>query len=189
MILIVLAALALASVPLLGGDLRRFAHLELRWLWLAPLALAVQVLILNVLPGGSHAVHALVHVATYALLGAFIWVNRRLAGAPLLALGCASNLVAILGNGGVMPQAAAAHRLSGVAVRNGFNNSAVLAHPHLLFLGDIIPAPAPFGLSNVLSIGDCLLFAGLVVALHTVSGSRIARSARPVAPVSHAGKL
>jgi hypothetical protein len=189
MILIVLAALAVASVPLLGGDLRRFAQLELKWLWLAPIALAVQVLILNIVPGGSHTVHAVVHVGTYALLGAFIWANRRLSGARLLAAGCASNLIAILSNRGVMPQAAAAHRISGVFVRRGFDNSAVLAHPHLLFLGDIIPVPAPFGLANVLSVGDCLLFVGLVVALHSVSGSRVTRTATPVAPVPHAGKL
>jgi hypothetical protein len=174
MILIVLAALALASVPLLGGDLRRFAAYELRWLWLAPVALVAQVLILNVLPEGNHALHAAIHVGSYAMLGAFICANRRLPGARLLALGFVSNLAAILGNGGVMPQAVVAHRISGVVGRHGFNNSTVLAHPHLLWLGDIIPVPAPFGLSNVLSVGDCLLFAGLVVALHAISGSRLA---------------
>jgi hypothetical protein len=171
MILILLAFAALASVPLFGGDLRRFAQVQLRWLWLAPAALAVQVLIFNVLPGGSHTAHALVHLGTYALLGLFIWGNRRLPGAWLLALGCASNLAAILANAGVMPQAVAAHKLSGVFTRRGFDNSAIVSHPRLLWLGDVIPVPAPFGLANVMSVGDCLLIVGLVVVLHSVSGS------------------
>lgn len=171
MILVALALAALVSVPLCGGDLRRFAQVQLRFLWLAPAALVVQIVIFNIIPGGSHTAHAAIQIATYVLLGLFIVANRRLPGVPLLALGCACNMIAIISNGGVMPQAVAAHRISGVFVRRGFDNSAVVAHPHLLWLGDIIPVPAPLGLANVMSVGDCLLVIGLIVTLHRVSGS------------------
>ncbi|MDQ6728902.1 MAG: DUF5317 domain-containing protein, partial [Actinomycetota bacterium] len=42
--------------------------------------------------------------------------------------------------------------------------SVALAHPALLWLGDIIPWPGP--LPNVLSVGDCLVYAGTLVLLH-----------------------
>jgi hypothetical protein len=170
MILFVLAALVLASVPLCGGSLHRLAELELHGLWLAPLAFAIQLAITTVAPGGSHALHAGLHLLTYVLLGACLWANRRLPGARLLALGCALNATAIAANGGVMPQSRAAHRLAGLPVRGGFQNSTLLRHPHLLWLGDVIPVPAPLHLANVLSVGDCVLFAGMAVLVQVSCG-------------------
>ena len=38
MILFLLAALCVVSVPLTGGSLRRLATLRVRWLWLGPVA-------------------------------------------------------------------------------------------------------------------------------------------------------
>ena len=49
----------------------------------------------------------------------------------------------------------------------GFENSAPLAHPHLLWFGDVIPWPGPF--PNVLSIGDLLIYAGTLILLHRIS--------------------
>lgn len=165
MVLIVLAALCILSVPLAGGSLGRLAALRLRCLWLAPVALALQVLIVNILPGGSHAVHVAVHIATYALILAFLWVNRAIAGTRTIALGTLSNTLAILANGGVMPASASAQRLAGLHEGAGFHNSAAVAHPHLLWLGDIIPVPGP--LPNVLSVGDLIIFTGMLILLHT----------------------
>jgi hypothetical protein len=145
---------------------------------MAPLAVAIQVVILALVTGGSAGLHAAIHVSTYALAVAFIWINRRIPGAWLLGLGCGANLIAIVANGGVMPQTTAAHRLSGIVEHPGFDNSRVLAHAHLTWLGDVIPVPAPLGLANVLSVGDLLLFVGLLVLLHSVSGSRLTRGGR-----------
>lgn len=186
MILVLAALIGVLTVPLAGGDLRRLADVELRGVWLAPLAVAIQVVILALVTGGSARLHAAIHVSTYALAVAFIWANRRLPGARLLGLGCAANLAAIIANGGVMPQTAAAHRLSGIVEHAGFDNSRVLSHPHLAWLGDVIPVPAPFGLANVLSAGDLLLFAGMLVLLHAVSGS-FARGGTP--PVAALGSV
>jgi hypothetical protein len=41
-----------------------------------------------------------------------------------------------------------------------------VADPHLLWLGDVLPVPLPLGLSNVLSVGDLVLYAGALVLLH-----------------------
>lgn len=167
MILIVLALLCVISVPLAGGRLAALATIELRCAWAAPLALGLQFVILTIAPGGHEALHVAVHVGTYALAALFIWANRRLPGVPLIAAGTLMNVLAILANGGVMPRWATAQRLAGLSAGSGFHNSAVLVHSHLLALGDIIPVPAPYPLGNVLSIGDCVLFAGALVLLHT----------------------
>lgn len=182
MILIVLAVLCLLTVPLTGGQLRRLGNLRLRWIWLGPLAVAIQTVLVTLAPEGSHVVHAGLHVATYLLVAIFLWGNRHLPGALIIATGAFLNGLAITVNGGVMPTAATAQRLAGLASSGGFHNSAVLAHPHLLWLGDIIPVPWP--LPNVLSVGDIIIYAGLLVLLHRVTHAR--KSEREAAEVGAA---
>lgn len=164
MILIVLAALCVVTVPLSGGSLSRLGDLQLRWMWLAPVALGLQVLIVTIVPSGNMTLHALVHIGTYFLIVVFLWANRKIAGAGVIGLGTLANATAISANGGVMPASLRAQRLAGLTEGGGFHNSAALLHPHLLWLGDIIPVPGP--LPNVLSIGDCVIFAGLLLLLH-----------------------
>jgi Family of unknown function (DUF5317) len=83
------------------------------------------------------------HLASDALVGAFLVANPRLPGMPVLALGAGLNVLAIAANGGVMPASASALRIAGIDVTDGFANSAAVAHPHLLWLGDVIPVPGP----------------------------------------------
>jgi Family of unknown function (DUF5317) len=174
--LLVLTALALiASVPLAGGRLSRLAEIRPRAVWAVLLAAALQVGITDVIPGGSHALHAAVHVFSYVLDAYFVFANRRLTGFPLVALGAALNVLAIVANGGVMPASASALRISGIASRPGFDNSAALAHAHLGFLGDVIPVPGPWPIGNVLSVGDLVIFLGALVVLHVGCASRLSR--------------
>jgi hypothetical protein len=174
MLLVVTALALVASVPLAGGHLSRLAEIRLRGIWAVLVAVAIQVAITTVVPGGSHWLHAALHMLSYALDVYFVFVNRRLVGVPLVALGAALNLLAISSNGGVMPASAAALRISGVARRAGFDNSVALAHPHLAFLGDVIPVPGPWPIGNVLSAGDLIIFVGALVVLHSACASRLA---------------
>jgi Family of unknown function (DUF5317) len=180
MILIVIAALCAISVPLTGGRLGRLSELRLRGVWTAPLALALQVLIITVAPSGHPRLHIAVHIATYVMVGAFLAANRRVAGVTVVGIGAFMNALAIVVNGGVMPAAATAQRLSGLIEGGGFHNSGVLAHPHLLWLGDIIPVPGP--IPNVLSIGDCIIFAGMLLVLHRACGKASAVAVGQPAP-------
>ena len=164
MILIILAIACLITVPLTGGSLTRLASLRLRWLWAAPAALLVQVIIMEIIPNSNQIVLGWIHVASYALIVAFLWANRRIAGVPVIAAGTISNMLVIVVNGGVMAASRTAQRIAGLSLGGGFHNSNALSHPHLLWLGDIIPIPGP--LPNVLSIGDCIIFAGTLVLLH-----------------------
>jgi hypothetical protein len=181
-LLVVLAIACLLSVPLRGGRLGRLADIRLRAQWAALAALVVQVLVLGVFTGGAAWWHAVAHVATYALAGWFVWANRSIPGVVVIAAGGALNLLAIAANHGVMPTSPWAERAAGLEPTGAFANSTVLHHPHLLWLGDVLPVPAPFGLSNVLSVGDLLIYAGALVLLHRTTRRRPRDTAAPAAP-------
>lgn len=172
MLLVIVAIALLATVPLAGGRLTRLADIRLRSVWAVLLAAAIQVAITQV-SGGSHAMHAGLHVLSYVLDAYFVFANRRLVGVPVVALGAALNVLAIIANGGVMPANAGALRIAGIAERAGFDNSAAVAHAHLAFLGDVIPVPGPWPIGNVLSIGDLIICAGAFIVLHHACNSRL----------------
>ena len=135
----------LITVPLAGGRLSALADVQLRRPWLAAAGISLQVVVLAIAPGAVGELGAPLHVASYALLGAFAWSNRRLAGVPLIALGGALNALVIVVNGGVMPaDPDAIARAAGRTVREGgeFSNSAPATDPTLGFLGDVIATPA-----------------------------------------------
>jgi hypothetical protein len=168
--------LCFASVPLARGRLGALADLRFRAPWLLVLAIAVQILIVSVIPAeGSPGLHNAVHVATYFLVGAFVIANRRIPWVWLVALGGGLNFAAITANGGVMPADPDAVAAAGLAVDPGeFANSGVVANPHLAFLGDVFAIPASWPVSNVFSVGDMLILAGALLAMHCVCASRIA---------------
>ena len=174
MFLVYAALLALASVPLLGGRLAALADLELRRPWLVAAALAAQVLVTTVAPGAFDGAGSAVQLATYALLAAFLWSNRFVPGLPLVTLGASCNFAAIAANDGVMPASRGALRVAGLPFDKGgeFANSAAVDDAKLAFLGDVLAIPQALPASNVLSIGDLLIFAGLLVALHALCASR-----------------
>jgi hypothetical protein len=164
----------LASVPLARGRLSALADLRLRRPGLALAAILMQIVIISLLPAGSHGLHRGVHIASYLVLGAFAWSNRRVAGVPILALGGLLNFIAITANGGVMPASRKAlASLPQVAAKGDFANSQVLAHPKLQFLGDVFASPSTWPMHNVFSIGDIVLFAGVAVLLHVTCASRL----------------
>jgi Family of unknown function (DUF5317) len=177
MLLVVLALVCIASVPLAGGRLRKLADIDLRAIWAVILSGAIQVLITSALPGGDHGLHVGLHVLSYVLVGWFLVVNRRVIGIPVIALGAAMNMVVIAANGGVMPASQTALRIAGIGPSEGFANSTALEHPRLLPLGDVIPIPGPWPIGNVLSAGDLLIFAGLLILLHVLCESRLASPA------------
>jgi hypothetical protein len=176
--------LCLLSVPLAGGRLSRLADVKLRAAWLAVAAIAIQVVIVSVLPGSIGALGEPLHMASYLLLGAFAVINRRIAGLPIIALGGLSNFICITVNGGVMPADPDALRAIGRSPSSDeFINSTALAHPKLAFLGDIIPTPASWPVTNIYSVGDLLILAGAFVLVHVACGSRLVpRRFRVAAP-------
>jgi Family of unknown function (DUF5317) len=175
-VLLVPVVLCVGAVVLLGRTFAPLTELRLRAAWAAAAALGIQVVVLGLLPDGSRPLHAVLHVLTYALAGWFVFSNRTIVGVPLLAAGGALNVIAIVANGGVMPASRTAMAAARMHPTSGFQNSAVVDHPHLLFLGDVIPVPAPGPLRNVLSVGDFVLLAGAVMLVLRCSSPRAART-------------
>jgi hypothetical protein len=103
------------------------------------------------------------------MLGVCVWWNRGLPGMLVMALGAGLNALAITINGGTLPASAAALRAAGIHDRPGFDNSDVLSHPHLGWLGDVMATPSWLPMRNMLSVGDLVLFAGAVILVITVT--------------------
>ncbi|HEX9343992.1 MAG TPA: DUF5317 family protein [Actinomycetota bacterium] len=159
-------------MPLFGGRLSLLADAHVRLAGVLPLALALQVLAVNV-PGVPQHLRPVLQVASYPVGLVFVAANWRLAGIPLVGLGALGNLAAILANGGTMPATAAALASAGLAAHpHRYANSAAVAHPRLAFLGDLFSVPRRFPLHNVFSVGDLLIALGVVVAVHALCGSR-----------------
>jgi Family of unknown function (DUF5317) len=175
MLLGVVFLLVVLTVPLAGGTLSRVGDLSLRAPWLALAGIGLQVGIVSLLPDGSAWLHESLHVGSYVLLGACAWLNRRIPGVWLIALGGLLNAIVIVANGGVMPADPSLIVEAAQRGGEGFVNSGVVASPHLLFLGDIIATPRSWPMANVYSVGDCIILLGVVVLLHRVSGSRLLR--------------
>ncbi len=108
MLVLVASVLAALTAVLLGGKLSRLFQVKLRGSWLPVAALGLQLLILQVLEGGPRPVLVSVHLATYVMAVAFIWLNRTVPGLLVVAAGAASNGVTIALNHGTLPASAGA---------------------------------------------------------------------------------
>jgi hypothetical protein len=154
---------------LLGGSLSRLTEVRLRHAWLVVVALALQVLITVVIPGDVRWLLVSLHLFTYGLAAVALWLNRKLPGLLLIGGGALMNGVVITLNGGTLPASAHALKTAGYAVDpKTFENSGVLAHPILPWLGDVVATPAWLPFRNVISIGDLTILLGTLVLAHSV---------------------
>jgi hypothetical protein len=152
---------------LLGGSPRRLADLRVRFLWLAYVAIALQVAAFpsGVLPWSMPgAAASALWLASYGALGTLILANVRIPGLAIIGLGQACNLVAILANHGLMPVTRGALDAAGLSYHLR-NNSVSVVHPHLPWLVDrwAVPTWLPFG--NVFSVGDVAIGIGVLVTI------------------------
>jgi hypothetical protein len=174
MFMLVIVAVAVATMPLFGGRIGNIARLKLRARWSVVAAVIVQLLVITVFPHGNHTFHAVVHGVSYVVAAIFVVLNRHLFGMWLAAVGGALNALVIAVNNGVMPASAEALRSAGFATLSGeFENSTTLPSPRLRLLGDIFAVPDAVPLANVFSVGDVVLLAGVLVILHWTCESRL----------------
>jgi hypothetical protein len=152
---------------LLGGRIDRLADVRFRLAPLAVLVLLVQLALFSPLADGlAKDVGRWIYVLSTALVVVVVLANVRLTGVPLIVLGAASNLAAIVANGGAMPANATALAAVGLGI-GGNTNSVLLERPALEPLTDIFATPSWLPLANVFSVGDVLIFVGVAVALAT----------------------
>lgn len=175
--LLAFLVLCLGSVVLARGSLLALATVRFRGTGLVLGAFLLQVLVISAMPDAPEGVTSSLHLASYCLAGAFVYLNRHIPGLWLVGLGGGSNLLVISANEGVMPATRSALEVAGLAPSGPeFLNSAALGNPRLAFLGDIFAVPASWPVHNVFSFGDILIALGAALALHRICRSRLVPS-------------
>jgi Family of unknown function (DUF5317) len=157
-------AIGLLLGLLIGGRPGRLGAIRFRWGGLIVLGLFAQLLLFSG-PIASRVgdLGAPAYVASTGLVLLAVLRNLAIPGLQLVAAGAASNLAAIVANGGYMPASAAA--LAGHGHPADYSNSVVLANPALAPLTDIFALPSWLPGANVFSIGDVAIVAGIVLAI------------------------
>ena len=180
----------------LGGDLRTVSEAHVRWWWLVPLALVLQVV---PVPRGDEGLARLLPVGTllmsYVLLIVVVLVNWRLRGFMLVLLGLILNFTVIGMNHGMPVSAEAVSRAGKPELREdlprerGAKHHLADSRDVLLPLADVIAFRKPFGV--VTSVGDLAIDAGGAFFLAAAMLGRSERSSRkaasrpqPVPPVA-----
>jgi hypothetical protein len=150
---------------LLGGRLGRLGELRLRWVPLALLGLLIQVFLFTDTFGSPFGeASTVVYMASSFLVFVALLRNIRVPGMALAAIGAASNLLAIVANGGYMPADPAGVAALGLG-GPGYTSSVILTDPALPFLTDIFTMPAWMPAANIFSIGDVLLGVGVALTI------------------------
>jgi len=167
---------------LVGGRLRGFERLHLRYWWLAPIGLGLQAF---PLPEARHGTDLLMRMAvlgaSYALLLIFAGINFRIPGMPLLLVGLTLNAVVVIANGG-MPASRHALEVSGQTealkhLTADPKHHLMTSADHLTPLADVIPIPPP--IEQVASVGDVFVYAGLAWLIVAVMRGRTGEQAPP----------
>jgi hypothetical protein len=153
-----------------GGDVRTLSELKLRWWPLALIGLGLQLSPVPSMNGQiDHWLAVGLLAGSYVVLLAFVAMNIRLAGFPVIAVGFALNLLVISVNGG-MPVTERAIRqaygpgaeaeIAKLQERGGAKHHLARDDDVLIPLADVIPVSAG-PLRQVLSVGDLVFMAGV----------------------------
>jgi hypothetical protein len=149
---------------LLRGSPGRLGEMRFRWGPLIVLGTLIQLALFSEpVTARVGALGPAIYVASTGLVLAAVVRNIRIPGIAIVVAGAASNLAAIVANGGYMPASAAALGAHGGGT--GYSNSIVAANPALAPLTDIFALPAWVPAANVFSIGDVLIGVGIVVVI------------------------
>ncbi len=128
------------------------------------LGFTIQVLLFSTpLTDRIGALGAPLYVLSTGLVFLALLANLRIAGLPIVAIGAACNLVAIVANGGYMPASPSALLAAGIVPTSDYSNSTVVPDPSLAGLTDVYALPQWLPFNNVFSVGDILIAVGIVV--------------------------
>jgi Family of unknown function (DUF5317) len=176
----VAGGIAIAIVLVTRGSLNQLLRLRIQAIWLALLALTIQI-VLDLVDFPDDRIDDLgfaLLMASYALLLAFCFVNIRVPAMWIVALGIALNAAVIGLNQGMPTRDREVTTATGRTVDRPIDRT-VKHRPEssddlLPFLGDKIVIPEP--IDEVISVGDIVIGVGIVGVCYL--GSRPRRSAR-----------
>lgn len=165
-------------------DARRlyFPEVKFHFAVVALLAICLQLIAIFAPLGSNDLPHRILFVTSYVLLLVFVSINVRHPGLIILGLGLTLNLLAIVGNGGLMPTTPEVYARSswpeGVRIGERIPNSKDILlereDVHLYVLSDRYRWDAQT-LIRVFSIGDVIIAAGLIVTVAELALPRLGR--------------
>ncbi|RIE05933.1 DUF5317 family protein [Candidatus Cryosericum terrychapinii] len=178
MLVLAVLGVALVSSLLTGGRLEYARNWQLKGLWMALGAFAVQTALFTQWGTGfvGEALVPVVYVVTLSALVVFLVVNRRVLGVPILLAGLMLNMLVISANAGRMPASVAALTGAGrveeadlLRLRGAAANCILMSDfTRLNMLGDniVIRLGGPVG--SAYSVGDLVALAGEAVVVFGV---------------------
>ncbi|MBT2695984.1 DUF5317 domain-containing protein [Bacillus sp. ISL-40] len=150
------------------GNLRALAQLKLKWGWIFPLLLVVELAVF-ILQNDSKflgQVSGYIYIVVYVLGLLFLFINRKNAGFNLILLGVFLNFLVMVTNGGRMPVSLDAASILPAGYLDVFKEQLYAKHTALTestklgILGDIIPITDPYPRTQIISIGDIIMNIG-----------------------------
>jgi Family of unknown function (DUF5317) len=167
-----------------AGSPGRLGRLELRWWPLVAVGMLAQLALFSSPVGNALGpIAPIVYLASNGLVLAAVARNLAIPGLPLVLLGGASNVLAIVANGGYMPVSPEALAAMGRGAQTGYSNSRLVADVQLMPLTDIFAMPTWIPTANVFSIGDVLIGVGVAMAVIATMHGRSALLSERLGPV------
>ncbi|SEM66456.1 hypothetical protein SAMN05192533_104276 [Mesobacillus persicus] len=151
------------------GNLSGLSNLKLKWGWVFPLLLLLQIGIYflqnkyEVIGNFSGYIFILVYIL--GLL--FLYINRNYPGFSIIFIGVFLNFLVMAINGGRMPVSIEAATVLDPSYTEALKHGLYGKHMLLTettklgFLGDIIPLSPPYPRTQVISIGDVIMNIGI----------------------------
>lgn len=151
------------------GNLMAFSQLNLKWGWVFPLLLVVQLAVF-MLQNDSEFLGNLsgsIYIVVYIIGLLFLFLNCRNPGFVLIFIGVFLNFLVMVLNGGRMPVSVEAAAVLDPGYIEALKetlyakHSALTSSTHLGFLGDVIPISDPYPRTQIISIGDIIMNIGI----------------------------
>ncbi|MEH7305623.1 DUF5317 domain-containing protein [Neobacillus drentensis] len=151
------------------GNLRALAQLKLKWGWIFPLLLIVELAVFTLQNDSKilGQISGSIYIVVYVLGLLFLFMNRNNQGFMLILIGVFLNFLVMVINGGRMPVSVEAAAVLDPGYIEALKDSLYAKHTmlnsstHLEFLGDVIPISAPYPRTQIISIGDIIMNIGI----------------------------
>ncbi|WP_415839493.1 DUF5317 domain-containing protein [Paenibacillus tarimensis] len=150
-------------------------HIEFRASYLLFIGLGIQIALAYYTAATGESLPYVLEAA-FIVLVLSLMINRGKPGIKLVLAGCSLNLAALLFNGGKMPVSYKALQIADLEHLSDYSSASRHQHmdsQHIQWLGDWIPFFTPIGTNYVLSPGDLVIGAGLIIYIVRITKWRV----------------
>lgn len=176
MLTLILIAILVAII--INKGLRGIEYKQIHHFYLLLLGFALQLFIFNERFANSNynKLTPVIYIISLAILLLFMFLNIRYSGIKIAMLGFLGNCIAIVANGGYMPQDLNKLEFVGNYQKaellrkfgHFYNGVAMTADTKFNILSDIVAVRKPEFLASVYSIGDVFITIGLIIFIFEI---------------------